>query len=90
MAQRSRLTMLLGMLFRSMLVMLGGVPTVTMGDFRMMRRLLMRSSFVVLRGFTMVLRRLIVVMRSFLVMFVNVFGHFGSPGWSTSDARNLS
>jgi hypothetical protein len=63
---------LIGVLLRSMLVMLGGVQRMAVGHFGVVRGLFVVAGLGVLGGFTMVLGCVLVVVRGEFVMFVNV------------------
>jgi hypothetical protein len=63
---------LVGVLLRSVLVVLGGMQRMAVGYFGMMGGLLVIARLGVLGGFPMVLGRMLVMVRGELVMFVNV------------------
>jgi hypothetical protein len=63
---------LIGVLLRSMLVMLGGVQRMAVGHFGVVRRLFVIAGLGVLGGFAMMLGRMLMMVRGMLVMFVNV------------------
>ena len=76
-----RLTVILGMLFRRMLVMVSGVQVMALCHRGVMRRLFVMAGLVVLCSFVVVLGRLFMVVRSLFVVFVNcVIAHHASPG----------
>jgi hypothetical protein len=64
--------MFLGVHFCRVVVVLGRVQVMPMGDFGMMRSLFMIAGLVVFRGLVMVFGRMFVVVRGLFVMFVNV------------------
>jgi hypothetical protein len=70
---------ILGMLFRGMLVMLSGVQMMTMRHRGVMRRFFVMACLVVLCGFVMVCGCLLVVMGGLFVVFVNFVIHRASP-----------
>jgi hypothetical protein len=63
---------LIGVLLRSVLVVLGGMQRTAVGYFRVMGGLLVIARLGVLGSFAMVLGRMLVMVRGELVMFVNV------------------
>jgi hypothetical protein len=63
---------LIGVLLRSVLVVLGGMQRMAVGYFGVMRGLLVIARLGVLGGFPMVLGRMLVMVCCELVMFVNV------------------
>jgi hypothetical protein len=68
--------MLIGMLFRSVLVVLGGMQRMAVRDFGMMGCFFVTPSLRMFGGFLVVLSGLFVMFSSFLVVFVNcVFFH---------------
>jgi hypothetical protein len=72
--------MLIGVLFRSVFVVLGSVQGMAMGDFGMMGCFFMMPSLRMLGGFSMVPGGMFVMFSSFLVVFVNcVLFHDGPP-----------
>lgn len=64
--------MLIGVLLRSVLVVLGGMQRMAVGYFGVMGGLLVIARLGVLGSFAMVLGRMLVMVRGGLVMFVNV------------------
>jgi hypothetical protein len=72
---------MLGVLLRSVLVMLGRVQGMPMRDLGMVRRLLVISRFMVLGGLAMMLGRVLVVVRGILMVLMNlVTAHRSLPG----------
>jgi hypothetical protein len=72
---------MLGVLLRSVLVMLGRVQGMPMRDLGMVRRLLVISRFMVLGGLAMKLGRVLVVVRGILMVLMNlVTAHRSLPG----------
>jgi hypothetical protein len=68
-------------LFRCVFVVFSGMQVMSMGHLRVVRRLFVIASFVVLCGLVMVLGRLFMVVGSLRVMLVNfVIIHRFSPG----------
>jgi hypothetical protein len=63
---------LIGVLLRSVLVVLGGMQRLAVGYFGVMGGLLVITRLGVLGSFAMVLGRMLVMVRGELVMFVNV------------------
>jgi hypothetical protein len=84
---RDLLGVLFGVLFRSFVVMRGGMQMMSVGDLGMVRGLFVISGFVVLGGFAMMLGRMLVMVRGLLVMFMDVVFvevmavHRRLPGW---------
>jgi len=77
--------MLIGVLFRSMFVVPGGVQRMAVRDFGMVGRFFMMPSLRVFRGLTVVPSGVFMMLSSFLVVFVNcVLVHNGLP-----DAQSL-
>ena len=69
--------MLVGVFFRSVFVVFGGVQMMAMRDLGMMRRLFMIASFVMFCRLAMVFRGLVMVMcRLLMVLMDIVFRHF--------------
>jgi hypothetical protein len=66
------LSVILGVPLRSVFMMLGRMQGMAVRHFGMMRRFLMIAGLCMLGRFAMVLGRVIVVIRRFLVMLVNV------------------
>ena len=64
--------MLVGVLFRCMLVVLGGMQMMPMRHLRVMRCLFVIASLVVFCRLAMVFGGMLVVLRGFLMMFMNV------------------
>ncbi|MFY9763218.1 MAG: hypothetical protein WB772_01205 [Xanthobacteraceae bacterium] len=64
--------MLIGVLLRSVLVVLGGMQRMAVGYFGVMSGLLVIARLGVLGSFAMVLGRMLMMVRGELVMFVNV------------------
>ncbi len=64
--------MLVGVLFRCMLVVLGGMQMMPMRHLRVMRGLFVIASLVVFCRLAMVFGGMLVVLRGFLMMFMNV------------------
>ncbi len=64
--------MQIGVLFRSVFVVLGGMQRMAVGYFGVMGGLLVIARLGVLGSFAMVLGRMLVMVRGGLVMFVNV------------------
>ena len=82
--------MLIGVLFRGVLVVFGGMQGMPMGHFGVVRRLFVIAGFVVLRGLAMVLGCFFVVMRSLLVMLMDFVAIHGTlPGSSVAANSNL-
>jgi hypothetical protein len=72
--------MLIGMLFRCMLMVLGGVKRMAVRDLGMVRGLFVMPSLRMFRGFSVVLGGMLVMFGSFLVVFVNCeLFHDGLP-----------
>jgi hypothetical protein len=63
---------LIGVLLRSVLVVLGGMQRMAVGYFGVMSGLLVIARLGVLGSFAMVLGRMLMMVRGELVMFVNV------------------
>jgi len=63
--------MLIGMLFRSVFVVLGGVKRMAMGDFGMMGCFFILTSLRMFSGFSVMLGSMFVMFSSLLVAFVN-------------------
>ena len=77
-----------GVLFRSVVVVVvGGVQRMAVGDFRVMRRFLVMPGLVMLCRFAMVLRRFIVMVSGFFMMLVDVVIHDPLLGWG---CRNIA
>jgi hypothetical protein len=77
--------MLIGVLFRSVLVVLGGVQGMAVGDFGMVGCFFMMPGLRMLGGFSMVPGGMFVMFSSFLVVFVNgVLFHDGPRRMSNS------
>jgi hypothetical protein len=57
---------------RCVLIVVGGMQVMPVSNFGMMRCFLVIARLVVLGGFTMVFRSMLVVVRGLFVMFVNV------------------
>ena len=57
---------------RRVLMMVGGMQVMPVSNLGMMRRLLVIARLMVLGGFAMVFGRMLVMVRSLFVMFVNV------------------
>jgi len=71
----------LRVLFRRVLVVIGGMQGMPMSDAGMVRGFLVIASLGVLCGFTMVLCRMLVVVRSPLMVLMNVVAvHCRLPG----------
>ena len=68
-----------GVLFGSVVMMIGGVQRVAVRDFRVMRGLFVMARLVMLRGLAMMFCRFVVMVRGFLVMLVDVVIHCRSP-----------
>lgn len=64
--------MQIGVLFRSVFVVLGGMQRMAVGYFGVMSGLLVIARLGVLGSFAMVLGRMLMMVRGELVMFVNV------------------
>ena len=73
-----------GVLFRSVVVVVGGVQRMAVGDFRVMRRFLVMPGLVMLCRFAMVLRRFIVMVSGFFMMLVDVVIHDPLLGWEAA------
>ena len=73
-----------GVLFRSVVVVVGGVQRMAVGDFRVMRRFLVMPGLVMLCRFAMVLRRFVVMVSGFFMMFVDVVIHDPLLGWEAA------
>jgi hypothetical protein len=72
---------LLRVLFRRVFVVLGGVQGMPMGHLGVVRGLFVIAPLVVFGGLAMVLCRVLMVVRSFLVVFMDVMtGHCALPG----------
>jgi hypothetical protein len=72
---------MLGVLLRRVVVVLDRVQVMAVSDLRMMRGLFVIAGFVVLRRLAMMLGRVLVVMRGFLMMLVDVVtAHRSLPG----------
>ena len=77
--------MLIGMLFRSVLVVLGGVQRMAVRDFGMVGCFLMMPRLRMFGGFFVVPGGMFVMFSGFLVMFVNcVLFHDRLPGFTIS------
>jgi hypothetical protein len=77
--------MLIGMLFRSVLVVLGGVQRMTVRDFGMVGCFFMMPGLRLFGGFSVVRGGMFVMFSSFLVVFVNCeLFHDGLPGMRNS------
>jgi hypothetical protein len=89
---RSILTgMLIGMLLRSVLVVLGGVQRMAVRDFGMVSCFFMMPGRRMSGGFLVVPRRMFVMFSSFLVVFVNcVLFHDDLPGCTILDTLRNS
>jgi hypothetical protein len=80
--------MLIGMLFRSMLVMFGGMKRMAVRDLGMMGCFFMMPGLRMFGGLSVVLGGMFVMFSSFLVMFVDcVFFHDGLPGRTVLDTQ---
>jgi hypothetical protein len=78
---------LIGVLFRGVLVVFGGMQGMPMGHFGVVRRLFVIAGFVVLRGLAMVLGCFLVVMRGLLMMLMDFVAiHWFSP-WQQSRCK---
>jgi hypothetical protein len=66
---------MLSVLFRSVVMMIGGVQRMAVRDFRVVRGLFVMPGLVMLRSLAMMLCRFVVVVRGFLVMLVDVVIH---------------
>jgi hypothetical protein len=64
--------MLFGVLFCRVLMVLGSVQVMPMGDFGVVRGLFMIAGLVVLCGLVMVFGRMFMVLRGLFVMFMNI------------------
>jgi hypothetical protein len=78
---------MLRVLFRSVVVMIGGVQRMAVGDFGVVCRFLAMAGLVMLCRFAMVLRRFVVMVSGFFIMFVNVVSHDPLLGWG---CRNIA
>jgi hypothetical protein len=78
------MAVMLGVMTAGLDMMMFGVAGVTVGAMRMMRRLLVIAGFMMFGGFTVMLRRMFMVLRS-LVMVLDglVVAHGFSPGLMT-------
>jgi hypothetical protein len=74
-------------LFRSEMLMIGGVRRMAVCDFRVMRGLFVMPGLVMLCRLAVMFRRFVVVMRGFLVMLVDVVIHDPLLGWG---CRNIA
>ena len=74
-------------LFRSVVMMIGGVQRMAVRDFRVMRGLFVMPGLVMLCRLAVMFRRFVVVMRGFLVMLVDVVIHDPLLGWG---CRNIA
>jgi len=74
-------------LFGSVVVMIGGVQRMAMGDFRVVRRFFVMPGLMVLCGFAMMLCRFVVMVSGFFMMFVDVVIHDPLLGWG---CRNIA
>jgi hypothetical protein len=70
-----RSAVMFGVLLGSVMMMIGSVQRVAVCDFRVMRGLFVVPGFVMLGRFAMMLCRFVVVMRGFLMMFVDIVIH---------------
>jgi hypothetical protein len=78
-------------LFRGVLVVLGRVQRMPMRDLGMVRSFFVISGLVVLGGLAMMLGRMLVVVRRFLMVFVNVVTrHRSLPGWMFLGDRSIA
>jgi hypothetical protein len=71
-------------LFGSVVVVIGRVQRVAVGDFRVVRRFLVVAGLVMLCRFAMMLRRFIVMVSGFLMMLVDVVIHDPLLGWEAA------
>ncbi len=69
--------MMLGVLLRRVLVMFGGVQGMAVRDLGMMRCLLVIAGAMVFGGFAMMLGRMVMMMRRFFVMFMDLVAVHG-------------
>ncbi|MGA3140606.1 MAG: hypothetical protein ABSD09_17265 [Xanthobacteraceae bacterium] len=76
--------MMFRVLFGSVVVMIGGVQRMAMGDFRVVRRFLVMAGLVMLCRFAMVLRRFVVMVSGFFMMLVDVVIHDPLLGWDAA------
>jgi hypothetical protein len=67
--------MMFGVLFRSVVMVVGRMQRMAVGDFRVVRRFLVMARLVMLSRFAMVLRGFVVMVSGFFVMLVDVVLH---------------
>jgi hypothetical protein len=73
-----------GVLFGSVMVVVGRMQRMAVGDFRVMRRFLVMPGLVVLCGFAMMLCRFVVVVSGFFMMLVDVVIRDPLLGWDAA------
>jgi hypothetical protein len=83
------LTVMFRALFGSVVVVIGRVQRVAVGDFRVVRRFLVVARLVMLCRFAMVLRRFIVMVSGFFMMLVDVVIHDPLLGWDAAPLQAI-
>ena len=78
---------MLSVFFGSVVVMVGRMQRMAVGDFRVVCRFLVMAGLVMLCRFAMVLRRFVVMVSGFFMMFVDVVIHDPLLGWG---CRNIA
>ena len=78
-----------GVLFGSVVVVIGGVQRMAVGDFRVMCRFLVMPGLMVLCRFAVMLCRLVVMVSGFFMMLVDVVIHDPLLGWDAAPLQAI-
>jgi hypothetical protein len=78
-----------GVLFRSVVVVVGRVQRMAVSDFRVVCRLFVMTGLLMLCRFAVVLRRFVVVVSGFFMMLVDVVIHDPLLGWDAAPLQAI-